>query len=400
MFSGTLEQHIWNGPVPPVRKKHLKKLSSHGTAEHHNVCYISTDTKPREAVHYPVELNPFPENSIEDTATSSEYDDSLNPFRDDLGSDGESLGSQTTATDDSHLADGVSSGHHEPCRNSSAPSTLHSKTTSPGDRLFSPQSSSPAEVHKSKTAPPFPPPVLPKPSSLGSEIKCNPDMAKRKKRRAPPPPVPLRREIPCTFSMNEDEIISALKSVDEDYAEIERYGRLIEQRARCDMNKGDTWLDEGIVETLYKLICKRVFLFSKEMELASCYRERQLNAVHSEVEFRLRCIVEKPDEIKTDEDANMEALLLQKLLKVIDEKSYLDETDSPFYSNPARVDHLQSILVKASDRSKENLEERKKRKTQFGRHDKKRLLRRLKKLQIKLGHKSGKKIGRSFFGFG
>uniref|UniRef100_A0A915KKD3 BMERB domain-containing protein n=1 Tax=Romanomermis culicivorax TaxID=13658 RepID=A0A915KKD3_ROMCU len=133
--------------------------------------------------------------------------------------------------------------------------------------------------------------VAPKPpvsSVTINDSKRTPDV-KAKKRMAPPPPLPARRQIVRDSTKTQKEILDGFIVVGDELFDLETKGRILEEKFDDKTTIDEEFLDEWV------LLCEeKMRLIRKQNDFAFFLREKQLNELHTEVEYQLRCLIEKP----------------------------------------------------------------------------------------------------------
>lgn len=242
----------------------------------------------------------------------------------------------------------------------SSPASLQSSPSLSQHSLKSPS----PKLLKSKPAPPPPPPspnVLPKTTS-SSKVSSNDDLAnskqlkdmdnfrlkssdsvvssvrrstelqskdhhqaaenrewKKKKRPAPPVPIPRRREIK---KIPLREILSEMTEIELKQEELEKQGRELELQIRDkDKDEEPTVEEEELIMQLFELVNQKNALFRRQAELMYIKRSQKLEEEQADLEFQIRCLMQKPASQKTEADAAREDRLVQRLLDVVDQRN-------------------------------------------------------------------------------
>ncbi|KHJ97527.1 LIM domain protein [Oesophagostomum dentatum] len=278
--SGQLEQVPTAAPIPSTAPAEPDSISSSSG--------IALED-------YPDDLCPFGENDEVD------YDESKNPFAD---SDDESTSSVPVSM---------------PRANSSV----------------TPSSLLPGESDRPKCTPP-PPPLAPfslsadenKRKSVISEDKCRTLKISKKSIRAPvPPPTVCKRKI--MFTNHEQlgdttEIAKRLEALDDVLEKTVHEGKQLEVEMLFLITQNPSgWLKMPRTEEFIAVMCRFLDTLRESCFLQYMWREAFLNEIHSETEYRLRCIVEK--ESQDSDTLEREKQLTNLLIFIIDEKAKLSE---------------------------------------------------------------------------
>ncbi|XP_067013379.2 MICAL-like protein 1 [Anabrus simplex] len=202
----------------------------------------------------------------------------------------------------------------------SAISNMSSPTSTPGDE------SRPNSM---------PPQIIPNKSTFGQW--------KRKKGPAPPRPVPQRRQIKA-IPMH--EVRRELDDIEVKQQELERQGVTLEQTIRDKFEQTPNIDDssitpdvEDLVLQLFELVNEKNELFRRQAELMYLRRQQRLEEEHADLEYQVRCLMERPESIKTDSDKAREEELIQRLVEVVERRNEIVECLEMDRLREAEEDH-------------------------------------------------------------
>ncbi|XP_071454881.1 MICAL-like protein 2 isoform X2 [Hetaerina americana] len=146
---------------------------------------------------------------------------------------------------------------------------------------------------------------------------------KRKKGPAPPRPLPQKRKINPHMPMS--EIRRELCDIEVQQMELERQGVTLERNIRSrfqqEESPNDAWIPaevEAQVLQLFELVNEKNELFRRQAELMYMRRQLRLEEEHADLEFQIRCLMERPASLKTDADKEREEMLIQRLVEVVE----------------------------------------------------------------------------------
>uniref|UniRef100_T1IIJ9 BMERB domain-containing protein n=1 Tax=Strigamia maritima TaxID=126957 RepID=T1IIJ9_STRMM len=149
----------------------------------------------------------------------------------------------------------------------------------------------------------------------------------KKKKPAPPVPIPPKRQI---TKLPMDEILKELKTIEEKQLEMERKGVELEKAIREENLQGHEDVVDGeeseLVLQLFELVNQKNTLFRRQVELVYLRRQQRLEEEHAELEYQIRCLMGKPETIKTDEDRELEEELIVRLVEVVRQRSEVIES--------------------------------------------------------------------------
>ncbi|XP_022244394.1 uncharacterized protein LOC106461667 isoform X2 [Limulus polyphemus] len=167
---------------------------------------------------------------------------------------------------------------------------------------------------------------------------------KKKKHPAPPVPIPQRREV---RKIPMEEIQTEMKDIDHQQDKLENIGREIEMKIRNHKSAAQTqhrnedlpgfpsfWgvkfesesaLEEELILELFELVNLKNALFRRQAELVYLMRSQKLEEEQVELEFQIRCLMNKSITSKSEDDQKHEEELLQKLLHVVEQRNEIVE---------------------------------------------------------------------------
>ncbi|XP_046992344.1 MICAL-like protein 1 [Schistocerca americana] len=152
---------------------------------------------------------------------------------------------------------------------------------------------------------------------------------KRKKGPAPPRPVPQRRQIK---SMPMLEVKRELEDIEVKQQELERQGVKLEKTIRDKFEMTATEEEasmtpdvEDLVLQLFELVNEKNELFRRQAELMYLRRQQRLEEEHADLEYQIRCLLERPEHTKTDSDKAREEELIQRLVEVVERRNEIVE---------------------------------------------------------------------------
>ncbi len=229
-----------------------------------------------------------------------------------------------------------------------APSTLRRKTAPPPPPPIS-DGSSPVPAPRTSLPPPSSSSPRPKPRLLSAVSPNLPELDrpsdkehkdlsnwqmqnstnkdshgqwKRKKGPAPPRPSPQKRKL---RKMPLKVIQQELEDIEVKQVELERQGVQLEESIRSLTEPEDgsepsltsgVHVEEMILQ-LFDLVNEKNELLRRQTELMYIRRQQRLEEEHAELEWQIRCLMEKPGGEKTDEDRLREEELINRLLLII-----------------------------------------------------------------------------------
>lgn len=120
------------------------------------------------------------------------------------------------------------------------------------------------------------------------------------------------------------EVEKSLGGICSTQSDLEDRARKVQERLEEAIDNGEKqWLDDGLLSDWLNLVAEKCQIWQKEAEMVHVWNQKYLDEFHTDIEFHLRCIIEKPESQKTEKDTKMEAALLELLLDVIERKNRL-----------------------------------------------------------------------------
>ncbi|XP_077979824.1 uncharacterized protein LOC144435135 isoform X2 [Glandiceps talaboti] len=163
------------------------------------------------------------------------------------------------------------------------------------------------------------------PGSKGGRTSSpSPSVARIVKRRAPPPPAQRRK---VNKSMTAEDIKQELTELDKLQTELEEKGVIMEKQLREGM-EGDVSqeAEEEMLKHWFELINNKNGLVRRENELIYLSQQQSLEEEHADVEFELRCLMQKSPTMKTDEDKTREEELIERLMEIVGQRNRIVES--------------------------------------------------------------------------
>ncbi|XP_059483050.1 MICAL-like protein 1 [Neocloeon triangulifer] len=321
---------------------------------------------------YPDDLNPFgdEEEEVEEKKESPKKVISLNPFGSD--SDEEEVKEEVKPSPrrlipvepslNPFWEDGDEEEEEKPVPRPRSFQKDFPSTPNPMPRTSLPASSPLGSLKKKKKPPPPPPPTAsnnttptPSPSSTLSKARKNrraplppgssppketkdelnrrqqvaPEKShqgewKRKKRPAPGLPIPPRRQV---IAIPIEEARRELEMIEVQQRGLEKQGVRLEEEIRTRLEKSVSAEDEHslpvdveeMVMQLMDLVMEKNELFRRQAELMYLKRQHRLEEQQAELEWRIRCLLQKQD--KVEADVALEEELINRLVEVVEQRN-------------------------------------------------------------------------------
>ncbi|GCB73056.1 hypothetical protein scyTo_0002324 [Scyliorhinus torazame] len=408
-------------PVPKPRDRPQSLTERKGedskAKEHPWIALVNSESKRRLAPPRPVPAKP---SSAQEEAAESH---ALNPFdmddeeeADDTSENVQSAASTDTTPKSNHPWYGIqltnsprSKKRPAPRVPNASPSASHSLQFQTHDYSASETSPSPSlsmesisgnsakstpELHRSHHRPPPKPPVsrspqIPaRPSPETNRLKhsstdhqpkssCKENPFDRKSSpagiTAPPrprkgpkparPPAPghgfplIKRKVHADQYIPEESIQGELEQLEQSLDELEHHGVALEEKLRSCENDEE---EDDLLVDWFKLIHEKHMLVRRESELVYTFKQQNLEERQADVEYELRCLLNKPEKDWTDEDRARETELMQELITVIEQRNAIINSLDEDRQREEEEDKVLAAMIKNKDFHKDTNSEIKK----------------------------------------
>nr|XP_014123653.1 MICAL-like protein 1 isoform X1 [Zonotrichia albicollis] len=265
------------------------------------------------------------------------------------------------------------------------PSTLHSSRSISAGSL----KTSPSRLPPKPPAGASPTPILlasdggagsPKTSSspkpqLKSSCKENPfnrkpspaasPSAKKPSKGSKPvrPPAPghgfplIKRKVQTDQYIPEEDICGEMDAIEHQLDELEHRGVALEEKLRSAENDNP---EDNLLVDWFKLIHEKHMLVRHESELIYIFKQQNLEQRQSDVEYELRCLLNKPEKDWTDEDRGREKVLMQELVTIIEQRNAIVNCLDEDRQREEEEDKMLEAMIKRKEFHKETETESKK----------------------------------------
>ncbi|NXA52915.1 MILK1 protein, partial [Nothocercus julius] len=218
------------------------------------------------------------------------------------------------------------------------------------------------------------PPSSPKPQ-LKSSCKENPfnrkpspaasPSAKKPPRGSKPvrPPAPghgfplIKRKVQTDQYIPEEDIYGEMDAIEHQLDQLEHRGVALEEKLRSAENDSP---EDSLLVDWFKLIHEKHMLVRHESELIYIFKQQNLEQRQSDVEYELRCLLNKPEKDWTDEDRVREKVLMQELVTIIEQRNAIVNCLDEDRQREEEEDKMLEAMIKKKEFHKETEVESKK----------------------------------------
>ncbi|NWS68228.1 MILK1 protein, partial [Crotophaga sulcirostris] len=198
-----------------------------------------------------------------------------------------------------------------------------------------------------------------KPSPAASPSAKKP--AKGSKPVRPPAPghgFPLiKRKVQTDQYIPEEDIYGEMDAIEHQLDQLEHRGVALEEKLRSAENDSP---EDSLLVDWFKLIHEKHMLVRHESELIYIFKQQNLEQRQSDVEYELRCLLNKPEKDWTDEDRGREKVLMQELVTIIEQRNAIVNCLDEDRQREEEEDKMLEAMIKRKEFHKETETESKK----------------------------------------
>ncbi|KAM9362934.1 MICAL-like protein 1 isoform 2-T2 [Symphorus nematophorus] len=224
-------------------------------------------------------------------------------------------------------------------------------------------------------APPPRPPTIPSPLASGASQshnkrickenpfnrKASPSPAKSKTRppkgpRPARPPAPghgfplIKRKVQSDQYIPVEDIHGEMSQLEKQLDELEQRGVELEKKLRDNPNNED---EEHLLVDWFTLIHEKHLLVRREAELVYTAKQQNLEERQADVEYELRCLLNKPEKDWTEEDKSREQELMAELVTIIEQRNQIVNNMDQDRQREEEEDKLIGAMLKNKDFNKD-----------------------------------------------
>ncbi|XP_060044936.1 MICAL-like protein 1 isoform X2 [Erinaceus europaeus] len=138
------------------------------------------------------------------------------------------------------------------------------------------------------------------------------------------PPAPghgfplIKRKVQADQYIPEEDIHGEMDTIERQLDALEHRGVQLEEKLRGGVNEGR---EDALLVDWFRLIHEKHLLVRRESELIYIFKQQNLEQHQADVEFELRCLLNKPEKDWTEEDWGREKVLMQELVTLIEQRN-------------------------------------------------------------------------------
>ncbi|XP_022060948.2 MICAL-like protein 1 isoform X1 [Acanthochromis polyacanthus] len=191
--------------------------------------------------------------------------------------------------------------------------------------------------------------------------KASPSPAKSKTKppkgpRPARPPAPghgfplIKRKVQSDHYIPVEDIHVEMSQLEKQLDELEQRGVELEKKLRDNPNDED---EEHLLVDWFTLIHDKHLLVRREAELVYTAKQQNLEERQADVEYELRCLLNKPEKDWTEEDKSREQELMAELVTIIEQRNQIVNNMDQDRQREEEEDKLMEAMLKKKDFHKE-----------------------------------------------
>ncbi|XP_041812959.1 MICAL-like protein 1 isoform X2 [Chelmon rostratus] len=172
----------------------------------------------------------------------------------------------------------------------------------------------------------------------------------------------IKRKVQTDQNVSAENLQVELRELDKHLEALEQRGVELERNLRdC---KNDTEEEQMLMEW-FSLIQERHDLVRRDTELVYLTKQQKLEESQADVEYELRCLLNKPESDWSQEDRSQERKLMDELVAIIEQRNQIVSSLDQDRQREREEDTLIEVMMKNTEFQKEGLKELKKSKGKF-----------------------------------
>ncbi|NXK48037.1 MILK1 protein, partial [Chauna torquata] len=177
------------------------------------------------------------------------------------------------------------------------------------------------------------------------------------------PPAPghgfplIKRKVQTDQYIPEEDIYGEMDAIEHQLDQLEHRGVALEEKLRSAENDSP---EDSLLVDWFKLIHEKHMLVRHESELIYIFKQQNLEQRQADVEYELRCLLNKPEKDWTDEDRVREKVLMQELVTIIEQRNAIVNCLDEDRQREEEEDKMLEAMIKRKEFHKETETESKK----------------------------------------
>ncbi|XP_074727281.1 MICAL-like protein 1 isoform X1 [Strix uralensis] len=177
------------------------------------------------------------------------------------------------------------------------------------------------------------------------------------------PPAPghgfplIKRKVQTDQYIPEEDIYGEMDAIEHQLDQLEHRGVALEEKLRSTEKDSP---EDSLLVDWFKLIHEKHMLVRHESELIYIFKQQNLEQRQSDVEYELRCLLNKPEKDWTNEDRGREKVLMQELVTIIEQRNAIVNCLDEDRQREEEEDKMLEAMIKRKEFHKETETESKK----------------------------------------
>ncbi|XP_049925932.1 MICAL-like protein 1 isoform X2 [Epinephelus moara] len=172
----------------------------------------------------------------------------------------------------------------------------------------------------------------------------------------------IKRKVQTDQNVSTEDLQVEIRELDKHLEALEQRGVELEGNLRDNKNGKE---EEQMLVEWFSLIHEKHVMMRKETELVHLKKQQQLEERQADVEYELRCLLNKPETDWSQEDRVREQQLMDELVAVIEKRNEIVSSLDQDRQREREEDDLMEAMMKNKEFQKEGLKELKKSKGKF-----------------------------------
>ncbi|XP_025062676.1 MICAL-like protein 1 [Alligator sinensis] len=170
------------------------------------------------------------------------------------------------------------------------------------------------------------------------------------------PPAPghgfplIKRKVQADQYIPEEDIYGEMDAIEHQLDELEHRGVELEEKLRSTENDSP---EDTLLVDWFKLIHEKHMLVRRESELIYIFKQQNLEQHQADVEYELRCLLNKPDKEWTEEDRAREKVLMEELVTIIEQRNAIVNCLDEDRQREEEEDKMLEAMIKKKEFHKE-----------------------------------------------
>lgn len=156
----------------------------------------------------------------------------------------------------------------------------------------------------------------------------------------------IKRKVQADDYIPEHEIQMEMEEIELRLDELERRGVELEHKLRRMEDEAD---EDSLLVDWFKLIQEKHALVRRESELVYTTKQQDLEQRQADVEYELRCLLNKPEKDWLDEDKERERVLMQELVTLIEQRNAIVKCLDEDKQREEEEDKLIAAMIQKKD---------------------------------------------------